>query len=165
MPPDMRRCFVNVYTDIFNGSFPTRMTNRLATGDELYAFLVSDACLCWSEELGRFLRGDAVLWHLGLSPGYGCLICDSHHFVWAAGQASFDLIRQFVDALHADHVFNPSQHQKLNHMIRQARGFGSLADLRSHLEVLEENQPCLSSCCNSGVSKPCLPARPCRAIW
>ena len=60
--------FVSMYCKIYNDSFNNRMENRLATGQEIYDFLIEDACHCFTED-GQIISGDHHLTDLRAFQG------------------------------------------------------------------------------------------------
>ena len=59
-----KKVFVSIYCKVFNDSFSDEMLNRMATGKEIFDFLMKDAGLS-TAEYGELIPGDCNLWYLG----------------------------------------------------------------------------------------------------
>lgn len=133
MLPVVKQVFVNIYVHILGGCFPTTMANRLATGSEIYRFLVNDAGLCWDYDKCTFLPGDCILWYLGACEHHGCLIYQDRIWRWNQGEASFETVEAYVRALYQDGLFTEDQYQSMLIKIDQGRHFVRVHDIHWHL--------------------------------
>lgn len=126
--------FVNIYVHIWGGAFPKDMTNRKAAGFDIYKFLMRDAGLIWCGSECRAIRGDPVIWYLGLGDGYGTLQYESRVWVWDNGGASFDIVYEFITRLSVNGVINSDQYQALRETINEGRTIPSMLKIYKHLK-------------------------------
>jgi hypothetical protein len=73
--PINKKVFVSIYCKIYTDNFSEEMVNRLATGTEIYEFLMKDAGQCFDES-GNLIPGDCNLWYLGCNEKFGHLQLD-----------------------------------------------------------------------------------------
>ena len=90
------KAYVSIYCKIYTNNFSEEMVGREATGEEIYQFLLKDAQCCLP------LRGDINLWYLGSNEKFGSIIYRNRNWKWSFGEASFDNVEQFVNAVYQD---------------------------------------------------------------
>ncbi len=99
-----KRVFVSIYCKIFTDSFSNEMISRIASGDEIYSFLMKDAGQSYDENR-ELIPGDLNLWYLGCNEKFGCLIYRDLVFSWDFGESSFDRVESFLYLIYSDGVF------------------------------------------------------------
>ena len=110
-----RKAYVNIYCKIYAENFSNEMIDRYATGKEIYNFLMKDAGLCLP------LHGDCNLWYLGSNEKFGNIIYKDKSWNWSFGEASFDIVKEFVRAVYDDGLFTEEQYRKLSAKIKEGR--------------------------------------------
>jgi hypothetical protein len=71
------------------------MVNGMATGFEIYEFLMKDAGQCFDES-GDLIPGDCNLYYLGCNEKSGHIQLDEKVWSWSFGKSSFDNPEAFV---------------------------------------------------------------------
>ena len=97
--PIFKRVLVSIYCKIYTDNFSEEMINRMATGDEIYEFLMKDAGQCFDDS-GNPISGDCNLWYLGSCEKFGHMQLDNKVWNWSFGESSFDNVEAFVSALY-----------------------------------------------------------------
>jgi hypothetical protein len=111
--------FVHLYCD-FHGLFSNELRNVLATGDEIYEFLMRDAQICLNDK-GNSVSGDSNILYLGLTDGFGQMIVEQKDWKWSPGESSFDIIEEFVSTLYDDNLIFKCQWKALMDKIQEGR--------------------------------------------
>ena len=136
---DEKKVFVSIYCAIFNDSFSDEMLNRMATGKEIYDFLMKDAGLS-TAEYGELIPGDCNLWYLGCNEQFGCLRYKDHIFSWDFGESSFDRVESFIFLLYFDKVFTKEQYETLMTKIQEGRIIDSMYDIPKYLKTKRDGK-------------------------
>ena len=121
------KVYVSLYAKIYTENFSDEMINRYATGEEIYQFLLKDAQCCLP------LRGDHNLWYLGCNEKFGSIIYRNRFWQWSFGEASFDYVEQFVNAVYQDGLFTERQYQRLMKKIEEGREIGDMYRIADYL--------------------------------
>ena len=156
------KVFVHIYCEVRNGLFSDEFRNVLATGDEIYEFLMRDAQICLDEK-GDPVPGDSNILYLGLTDGFGQILYEQGEWLrWLPGESSFDIIEDFVSNLYADNLITKCQLQDLMEKIQQGRLIKGMMGhfLRRNPErnlvpigrVIEDNMKMIKSKHQSSVS-------------
>ena len=111
--------FVHLYCD-FHGLFSDELRNVLATGDEIYEFLMRDAQICLNEK-GDPVPGDSNILYLGLTDGFGQMIVEQKDWKWSPGESSFDIVEEFVSTLYDGNLITKCQLRELIDKIQEGR--------------------------------------------
>ena len=133
MSKPVRRASVSIYCKIYTENFSQAMIDRYATGKEIYNFLLKDAKCCLP------LKGDCNLWYLGSNEKFGHIIYNERVWHWSWGEASFDTVQEFIDAVRRDGLFTERQYQKLSAKIEEGEMIGDMYLIGEYLS--EKNQP------------------------
>ncbi len=136
---DEKKVFVSIYCTIFNDSFSDEMLNRMATGQEIYDFLMKDAGLS-TAEYGELIPGDCNLWYLGCNDKFGCLRYKDHIFSWDFGDSSFDRVESFVFLLYFDKVLTKEQFEALMVKIQEGRSIDNMYDIPRYLQAKRDGK-------------------------
>jgi len=123
----LHKAFVSIFAKIYTNNFSEEMIDRYATGEEIYQFLLKDAKCCLP------LRGDCNIWYLGCSEKFGSIIYRNRVWNWSFGEASFDNVEQFVNAVYQDGLFTEKQYQRLMKKIEEGREIGDMYLIGEHL--------------------------------
>ena len=91
------------------------MIDRHASGKEIYNFLLKDAQCCLP------VKGDCNIWYLGSNEKFGDIIYNEKVWHWGWGEASFDTVQEFIDAVYKDGLFTKRQYLKLLAKIEEGR--------------------------------------------
>jgi len=121
------KAYVSLYAKIYTENFPGEMIDRYATGEEIYNFLLRDAKCCLP------LRGDCNLWYLGCNEKFGSMVYRNRIWQWSFGEASFDYVEQFVNAIYQDGLFTERQYQRLMKKIEEGREIGDMYQIADYL--------------------------------
>jgi hypothetical protein len=125
------KVFVHIYCEVRNGLFSDEFRNVLATGDEIYEFLMRDAQICLDDK-GDPVPGDSNILYLGLTDGFGQMIVEQKDWRWSPGESSFDIIEEFVSTLYDDNLIFKSQWKALMDKIQEGRLIKSMIGHFSH---------------------------------
>jgi hypothetical protein len=107
------------------------MENRLATGQEIYDFLMEDSCHCFSED-GKLIPGDHNLWYF-CNEKFGFLVVEDEIWTWETGESSFDIVEEFVQEINSMGLFTTEQFQTLMNKIAEGRIIGSMYEIGKYL--------------------------------
>ena len=121
------KVYVSLYAKIYTENFSDEMIDRYATGEEIYQFLLKDAKCCLP------LRGDHNLWYLGCNEKFGSIIYRNRFWQWSFGEASFDNVEQFINAVYQDGLFTERQYQRLLKKIEEGREIGDMYKIADYL--------------------------------
>jgi len=135
-----KRVFVSIYCEVYEDRFSTDMFNRMATGEEIYDFLMRDAGLCRDVD-HQIIPGDCNLWYLGCNEKWGCLKYQDKTLSWEVGESSFARVTTFIGMLYKDGVFTGEQFRNLFEKILEGRQFDCMYDIKDYLIAKREGRP------------------------
>ena len=115
------------------------MTYRLATGAEIYDFLMEDANLCIGED-GQIIPGDINLWYLGCNEKFGELVLEDKVWKWSFGESSFDNVEAFVSTLYQRKLISGMQFYTLMGKIDEGRQIDNMYDIKDYLICKREGR-------------------------
>jgi len=124
--------FVSIYCKILPDKFSDEMICREATGKEIYDFLMTDAGQYFDENSNP-LPGDANIWYLGANDGFGNLVYKFMSWSWGFGQASFEIVKKFIQAIYDDRLFMEEQFQNLMAKIEEGHQIKDMYAIGNHL--------------------------------
>ncbi len=127
-----KKVLVNIYCKIYTDNFSEGMANQMATGDEIYDFLMKDAGQCFDES-DNVIPGDCNIWYLGCNEKFGHLQLDSTVWAWSFGESSFDIVETFIAALSHRDIITDYQFQALFDKIDEGRSIDDMYDIREYL--------------------------------
>lgn len=127
-----RKVFVEIYCKIYSDTFSNKMNNRMATGDEIYEFLMSDAKHCFDDN-GQLIPGDCNLWYLGCNEKFGSLRFENKEWRWSFGESSFDRVEEFVTAIYDEGLFTEQQYKTLTDKIYEGHLIDNMYDIKDYL--------------------------------
>jgi len=116
------------------------MVNRMATGTEIFKFLMKDAGLSFDEE-DHLIPGDCNLWYLGCNEKFGCLRVKDRIMEWDFGESSFDRVESFISLIYLEGVFSEEQYQTLMDKIKEGRQVDNMYDIPQYLIAKREGKP------------------------
>ena len=128
-----RKAYVSIYCKIYAENFSNEMLDREATGKEIYNFLMKDAGLCLP------LTGDCNLWYLGSCEKFGNIIYKDKTWHWSFGEASFDIVKEFVRTVYDDGLFTEEQYRNLLAKIKEGQNFDDMYFIGDYL--YKKNKP------------------------
>ena len=135
-----KRVFVSIYCQLPNNAFSEEMVNRIATGQEIYDFLMRDAGLCLDEN-DQLIPGDCNLWYLGCNEKFGCLKYRDKSLPWDFGESSFARVTIFVGMIYQDGLFTSNQFKNLFDKILEGRQIDCMYDIKDYLITKREGKP------------------------
>jgi hypothetical protein len=138
--PEEKKIFVSIYCKIFTDSFSEEKVNRMATGVEIFNFLMKDAGQSYDEE-GHLIPGDCNLWYLGCNEKFGCLRVKDKIMEWDFGESSFDRVESFISLVYLDGVFTDEQYRILLEKIKEGRQVDNMYDISNYLIAKREGKP------------------------
>ena len=130
--PINKKVFVSIYCKIYTDNFNEEMVNRMATGNEIYEFLMKDAGQCFDDS-GNPIPGDCNLWYLGCNEKFGHLQLDDKVWNWSFGESSFDTVEAFVSALYQKKLISGLQFHTLMGKIDEGRQIDNMYNIRDYL--------------------------------
>ena len=135
-----KRVYVSIYCKLPNDCFSMEMFNRIATGQQIYDFLMRDAGLCRDED-DQPIPGDCNLWYLGCNEKLGCLIYRDKALLWDFGESSFARVIIFVGMIYKDGVFTNEQFKNLFEKVLEGRQIDCMYDIKDYLIAKKEGKP------------------------
>jgi hypothetical protein len=130
--PINKNVFVSIYCKIFTDNFSEEMDNRMATGEEIYEFMMKDAGQCFDQS-GNLIPGDCNLWYLGCNEKFGHLQLDDKVWNWSFGESSFDTVEAFVSTLYHKKLISGFQFHTLMGKIDEGRRIDNMYHIRDYL--------------------------------
>ncbi len=127
-----KKVFVDIYCKIYSDTFSNKMIDRMATGQQIYEFLMSDANHCFDDN-GRLISGDCNLWYLGCNEKFGSLRFENKEWRWSFGESSFDRVKEFVTAIYDEGLFTEQQLQSLTDKINEGRLIDNMYDIKVYV--------------------------------
>ncbi|MBA7694036.1 hypothetical protein ES703_102637 [subsurface metagenome] len=127
-----KKVFVNIFCKIYADSFSDEMANRVATGQEIYDFLMRDAQQCYDDE-EKVIPGDCNLWYLGCNQKFGHFRYKNNISTWGFGESSFDRVETFISLMYRDGLFTQEQYQALMDKIKEGRCIDNMYDIKDYL--------------------------------
>jgi hypothetical protein len=139
---ESKRVFVSIYCKIFTDCFSQEMIDRMATGDEIYEFLMKDAGLSEDEENSyQKIPGDCNLWYLGCNEKFGFLKYQNICLDWGFGESSFNRVEAYLTFLYLDKVFTKEQFDNLMARIQEGRQIDCMYDIKNYLIAKKKGIP------------------------
>jgi hypothetical protein len=138
--PDEKKVFVSIYCKLPDDAFSREMVNQMATGKEIYDFLMKDAGFAHDEN-GEIIPGDCNLWYLGSNEQYGCLQFKDFIDSWEVGDSSFDRVEAFVSRIYLGGVFSDDQYRNLMAKCHEGRKIDNIHDIPPYLEAKKKGKP------------------------
>jgi hypothetical protein len=135
-----RKVFTSIYAKIYLDTFDENMADRLATGTEIYEFLMADANLCVSED-GQIIPGDCNLWYLGCNEKIGFMVLEDAIWTWDPGESSFDIPLAYVVELKTLGIITKKQFQILIDKIAEGRLIDNMYDIGKYLISKQDGKP------------------------
>jgi len=135
-----RKVFVDIYCKIYTDSFSNKMNYQMATGNEIFEFLMSDAQMCFDDN-EQLIPGDCNLWYLGCNEKFGYMRFEDKIWRWSFGESSFDRVNEFVTAIYDEGLFTEQQFQSLKDKINEGRLFDNMYDLKDYLICKHKGKP------------------------
>lgn len=123
---------VSIWCKIYTNNFSDVMTNRVATGEEIYDFLMEDSGNCFDDDR-NVLKGDHNLWYLGCNEKFGEMRYGYKIWRWGMGEASFLNVMMFCTWLYLDGFFTRNQFEALMAKIEEGHVIGDMYRIRDHL--------------------------------
>ncbi len=141
-----KKVFVSIYCMIYPDCFSDEMIDRMATGQEIYDFLMEDTLL-WQDEHNDYepIPGDCNLWYLGCNEKFGILKYKEISLQWDFGESSFDRVEAFVTMLYVDRLFTTTQYRNLMAKIEEGREFDCMNDIKGYLLAKRDGLPWVKS--------------------
>jgi len=143
------RVFVSIYCMVYQDEFSKEMVNRMATGQEIYEFLIKDAGLC-KDENNEVIPGDCNLWYLGCNDKYGILQYKNIIKQWDLGESSFDRVEAFISLLYLDKVFTDEQYRNLISRCYEGRKIDNMYLIRDYLIAKRKGEVWVKKMTDSG---------------
>ena len=134
-----RKVFVDIYCKIYTDTFSNKMNYQMATGNEIFEFLMSDAQMCFDDN-EQLIPGDCNLWYLGCNEKFGSLRFENKAWRWSFGESSFDRVKEFVTAIYDEGLFTEQQFQSLTDKINEGRLVDNMYDLKDYLICKHKGQ-------------------------
>ena len=130
--PNKEKVFVSIYCKIYTDNFSNEMIDRMATGAEIYDFLLKDAGQCFDTD-GEQIPGDLNIWYLGCCEKFGHLQLGDRKWRWSFGESSFSIVQEFVTALLFDSLICTMEYQTLVAKIEEGRLIDNMHYIKDYL--------------------------------
>ncbi len=131
-PKEPKKSLVSIWCKIYTNNFSDEMINKMATGQEIYDFLMKDSGNCFDDK-GNLITGDLNLWYLGCNEKFGGLIYKDRKWLWGFGQASFGYVEMFIYSVYLDGLFTNDQHETLICKVKEGRVIGDMYQIKDYL--------------------------------
>ena len=138
--PINKKVFVSIYCKIYTDNFSDEMANRVATGNEIYQFLMKDAGQCFDES-GDLIPGDCHLWYLGCNEKFGHMQQDDKVWRWSFGKSSFENPEAFVSTLYQKKLISGIQFHTLMSTTGEGRRIDNMYHIRDYLLCKRDGIP------------------------
>jgi hypothetical protein len=138
--PVYKKVFVSIYCKIYTDNFNEEMVNRMATGNEIYEFLMKDAGQCFGES-DNPIPGDCNLYYLGCNEKFGHLQLENKAWNWSFGESSFDNVEAFVLILYQKKLISGVQFHNLMAKIDEGRQIDNMYHIRDYLICKRDDIP------------------------
>lgn len=139
--PNNKKVSVSIYCKIYTDNFNEDMVNRMATGDEIFEFLMKDAGQCFDES-GNLLPGDCNLWYLGCNEKYGFMVLEFDKiWTWEPGESYFGIPLAFVIEMFNMRLITNRQFQILADKIDEGRLIDNMYDILDYLICKKNGKP------------------------
>jgi hypothetical protein len=138
--PACKKVFVSIYCKIYTDNFSEEMVDRMATGNEIYEFLMQDAGQCFDDS-GNLLPGDCNIWYLGCNEKVGHLQLDDKVWNWSFGESSFDTVEAFVSTLYQKKLISGFQFHTLMGKIDEGRRIDNMYLILDYLICKRDKIP------------------------
>ena len=135
-----QKVFTSIYAKIYLDTFNERMADRLATGTQIYDFLMEDAGLCVGED-GQLIPGDCNLWYLGCNEKFGFMVVEDAIWTWDPGESTFDIPLAYVIQLDILGVITKEQFQNLIDKIAEGQLIDNMYDIPDYLISKQHGRP------------------------
>ena len=133
----LKKAPVSIWCKIYTNNFSEEMTNRAATGQEIYDFLMEDSGNCFDDD-GKPIKGDINLWYLGCNEKFGEMRYGYKVWRWGMGESSFLNVMLFCSWLFMDGFFTRNQHEALIAKIEEGQAIGDMYRIKDHLMNLSK---------------------------
>ena len=138
--PINKKVFVSIYCKIYTDNFSEEMINRMATGNEIYEFLMKDAGQCLDES-GYLIPGDCNLWYLGCNEKFGHLQLEDKAWNWSFGESSLYNPEAFVSTLYQKNLVSGFQFHTLMSKIDEGRRIDNMYHICDYLICKRDGIP------------------------
>jgi hypothetical protein len=129
---EAQKIFVSIYCKIFTDTFSDEMIDKMATGKEIYQFLMKDARNCFDDN-GHIIPKDLNLYYLGCNQKFGYLIVENKVWNWSFGESSFDNVEAFVKEIYNMRIFTDQQFRALMGKIAEGRMINNMYLIKDYL--------------------------------
>ena len=136
----IKKVFTNIYCKIYTDNFKEEMINRLATGEEIYEFLMKDTGQCFDES-GNLIPGDCNLYYLGCNEKFGHMQLDDKVWSWSFGESSFDTVEAFISKLYQKKLISGFQFHTLMSKIDGGRQINNMYHICDYLTCKRDGIP------------------------
>jgi hypothetical protein len=138
--PINKKVFVSIYCKIYTDNFSDEMVNRMATGDEIYEFLMKDAGQCFDDS-DNIIACDCNLYYLACCEKFGHLQLEHMIWKWSFGGSAADHVEAFVSTLYRKKLINEDQFNTLIVKINESRQINSMYNIGKYLICKRDGIP------------------------
>ena len=139
-----RMALVTIWCKIYTDNFSNEMNDRMATGKEIYDFLMKDSGNCFDDN-GQLIPGDSNLWYLGSNEKFGSLVYNNKIWNWGFGESSFYNVEMFVIWIYMDGMLTQKQYQTLVEKIEEGKRIGDMYQIGDYLICKREGKPWMAN--------------------
>jgi len=124
----MQKAFVRIYCKIFCDEFPDDgfAEGKLATGDEIHAFLSKELGFAIDPDTDEPLPGDFSLFYLATNEKFGVLAVNEIYLRWGFGESNWDRVLLFLRELSDRSIISIPQYIHLIGLVEE--GMNSFDD-------------------------------------
>jgi hypothetical protein len=135
-----KTALVSIWCKIYTNNFSEEMVNRMATGQEIYHFLMKDSGNCFHDD-GWKIPGDINLWYLGCNEKFGELRYNDKVLKWSYWEASFYNVELFITWCFIDGLLTKEQFKTLMGKIEEGKQFRDMYQIKDYLLSRQNKRP------------------------
>jgi hypothetical protein len=140
----VKKEFVYFYAKIYTDNFPPCPWKGLATGEEVFNFLMSDAGQQFDED-DNIIPGDKIIWYLGCCEKFGSIEYGKESWSWDFAEATFPTVRYAIEHMYQDEFFTKDQYQKLMEAIDEGEKIDNMYEIANYLKAKSEGKKWVKS--------------------
>jgi len=112
------------------------MEGSLATGDEIYQFLVRPVGYAVDPDTEQPFNSDPALWYLGTNEKFGELAVNENVMEWGFGESNWDRVLTFLHILNERNILTVAQYVSLISLVEEGmKAFDDMYQIADYLKA------------------------------
>jgi len=140
----MQKAFVRIYCKVFCDEFLDDgfAEGKLATGDEIHAFLSKELGFAIDPDTEEPLPGDYAIWYLGCNEKFGVLAVNEIYLRWGFGESNWDRVLLFLRELSDRSIITIPQYIHLIGLVEEGmNAFDDMYEIPAYLKAKRDKLP------------------------